>query len=146
MLNDSRIDIYDYLYGLIHGVVSDNVYRMGEPTENTTSDTEDGFIVINVGNINDDSEFSCEAHAQVRCFIVAYVPKKTKGRLNSDKYRFFEEGIKNAIKEEIANGTNENYYIMDDGIISMEDDETTQKGNQYHIFVKSFIVGIDNIQ
>ena len=35
MFNESRIDIYDYLYSLVHGVVTNNVYRMGEPTETT---------------------------------------------------------------------------------------------------------------
>ena len=73
MFNDSRIDIYDYLYNLVYDVVTKNVYRMGEPTETTESDSKDGFVVLKVGNMNDDSEFDCDAYGWVRCTITAYV-------------------------------------------------------------------------
>ena len=42
MFNDSRIDIYDYLYNLVYDVVTKNVYRTGAPTETTESDSKDG--------------------------------------------------------------------------------------------------------
>ena len=91
MFNDSRIDIYDYLYNLVYDVVTKNVYRMGEPTETTESDSKDGFVVLKVGNMNDDSEFYCDAYGWVRCTITAYVPKKSRGRLDKTLYKAFEK-------------------------------------------------------
>ena len=32
---------------------------------------------------------------------------------------------------------------MEDSVLSMDDSEHSQKGNQYHVFVKSFVVVID---
>ena len=44
MIDESRIGIYNYVYGLLYGTVSENVYSMNEPQELTDSDTQDGFI------------------------------------------------------------------------------------------------------
>ena len=49
MLNDSRISIYRYVENILTSV-TENVYLMNEPQELTQSDTEDGFIVIRVGD------------------------------------------------------------------------------------------------
>lgn len=142
MVDESRIGIYDYLYSLLYDVVTKNVYSMAEPTDNTKDDAENGFIVTRVGTIQDQSEFSGETYAQVRCYIIAYIPKKTRGRLNKELYKEFEDGILEVIHN-AENTTDETYYIMPDTTISMDDNETSQKGNQFHTFVKSFIVVID---
>ena len=86
MVNQSRIDIYDYLYNLIYGVISENVYDMNVPQELTESDTKDGFIVIHVGTMVDESEFDCQAYSRVRCYIEAFVPSISRGRVNRDIY------------------------------------------------------------
>lgn len=142
MFNESRIDIYDYIYGLVYGVVSNNVYRMGEPVETTESDTTNGFVVISVGNMNDDSEFICDAYGWVRCSIMAFVPKKSRGRLNKTLYKTFETSINQVVKNAMLQN-NASYYISGDDVLSMDSDEITQKGNQYHVYIKSFIVVID---
>ena len=49
-------------------------------------------------------------------------------------------------KDAIANGDNQEYYILGDSVLSMDVDETTQKGNQYHVYVKSFVVVLDGIE
>ena len=141
MINESRIDIYDYIEELMKQVC-DNVYPMGEPMETTEDDVDNGFIVIRVGKLNDDSEFSCEAYIWARCFVTAYVPKKTRGRLNKTLYKQFEDGINGVIKTAEEEQTN-NYFIVPDTILSTDDDETGQQGNQYHVFTKSFIVASD---
>ena len=148
MYNESRMDIYDYLYNLVYDVVTKNVYRLGEPTETTTSDTEDGFVVITVGNLTDDSEFYLDVQGQVRCTFTAFVPKKSRGRLDGTKYRAFESAINDVVKNTIENANDGDYSILADGILSMDDNETSQKGNQYHVYVKSFIVVVDenNVQ
>lgn len=145
MVNESRIAIYEYLKPLFSGV-TENIYSMREPTENTDSDTKDGFIVISVGNIVDDSEFDLESYGRVRCFVTAFVPQKSRGRLDAAKYKTFENGINAVIRAEAAHSSSDTYSIQSDGILSMDDDENTNKGNQYNVFIKSFLVTIDEQQ
>lgn len=145
MVEESRIAIYDYLKPLFSGV-TENIYSMRVPTDNTTDDTSNGFIVIEVGSIRDESEFDLQTFGWVRCYVTAYVPQKNRGRLDKDKYKAFEDGINAAIRSEIEHPSSDIYYIQSDGILSMDDDEDTNKGNQYNVFVKSFIVTIDGIK
>lgn len=143
MVEESRIDIYNYVYNLLYGVVTENVYSMNEPQELTQSDTEDGFIVIRVGSIRDESEFDLEAYGYVRVFVEAYLPPISRGRLDKTKYKAMEDAINEAIRDEIENGTNEHYSIESDGIISMDSNADSNKDNPFYMFVKSFIVNID---
>lgn len=142
MLNESRIDIYDYLYNLLFGVVSENVYDMRVPQELTDSDTKDGFIVIHVGDLVDESEFSGEAFGRVRCFIEAFIPQISRGRVDHDIYAIMENGINNVINEQSK--VNEGMYYIDKGsILTTDDDEVSNAGNAYFTFIKSFVVVID---
>jgi hypothetical protein len=142
MLKESRIDIYDYLYNLLYGVVSENVYDMRPPQELTQSDTEDGFIVIHVGDVVDESEFDGQAFGRVRCFIEAYIPQVSRGRVNHDIYAVMENAINNVINEqsEVDEGT---YYIDRGSVLTADDDEVTNANNAYFTFIKSFVVVID---
>lgn len=115
---------------------------MGEPTENSESDTTDGFLVIQVGVMNDDSEFDGDAYGWARCYVTAYIPKRSKGRLDTEKYKTFEDGI-NTIVKLASESRNADYYVLKGSELSVDDVETTQKGNQYHIYRKSFVVVID---
>lgn len=139
MVNESRIAIYNYLKPLFAGVTG-NIYSMRVPAENTEDDVTNGFLVIEVGNIRDASEFDLNAYAAVRCFVSAYVPQKNRGRLDEQRYAYFEDGVIAAIRAEIDSPSSETYSIESDGILSMDDEEETNKGNQYSVFVKSFIV------
>lgn len=142
MVNESRIDIYDYLYNLFFGVVSENVYDMRVPTELTESDTTDGFLVIHVGSIVDESEFDGQAYGRVRCFIEAFIPSVSRGRMNHDIYAMFENSINQIIKEQSEAGGGE-YYVEKDSLISADDIEGSDDNNSYFSFIKSFIVVID---
>ena len=145
MVEESRIAVYNYLKPLFSSVTQ-NIYSMRVPTENTTDDTKNGFIVIEVGSIVDESEFDLETYGWVRCNVVAYVPQKTRGRLDEAKYTAFEDGINSAIRSAISNpDPTSAYSVQSDGILSMDDDEDSNKGNQYNLFVKSFIVIIDKV-
>ena len=143
MFNESRIDIYDFLYGLFYNTVTRNVYKMGEPTENTESDTIDGFITLRVGVLNDDSEFYGDAYGWARCYVTAYIPKKSKGRLDSEKYKYFEDNI-NLVVKLASEDRNGDYFILKDSELSADDDEISQKGNQYNVYRKSFVVVTNN--
>lgn len=143
MVEESRIAIYDYLNSVFAGVTQ-NIYSMRVPTENTSDDTANGFIVTEVSGVVDESEFDLQTYGQVRCFVTAYVPQKTRGRLDKTKYAAFENGINAAIRTEINTPSSSVYSIQGDGILSMDDNEDTQKGNQYNVYVKSFIVTINS--
>lgn len=144
MVETSRLRIYDYLRSLFVGLVNNNVYCITAPTSNTQSDTKDGFIVLNVGDINDMSEFHHDAYGWVRCFVTAYIPKfGSGGYLDDELYGTYEDAITQKIEEEIGHPSNHDYYIEEDSVLSMDDSTESQKGNQYHTFVKSFKVIID---
>ena len=143
MITDrSRISIYNYLSDLFSSV-SKNIYAVEVPTDNTQDDTTNGFIVTKVGDLKDESEFDSDCYGLARCFVTAYVPKATRGRLNKKLYATFENGINDVIKANTGRVTEGGYYIMEDSVLSMDDSEHSQKGNQYHVFVKSFVVVID---
>ncbi len=145
MLNDSRIGIYDYLYNIFYDVVTKNVYSMQEPQELTKSDTTDGFLLLRVGDINDVSEFSKHAYGWARCYVEAFVPPISRGRLDYEKYKAYEDGINDAIarameQEDIT------YHIDEGSILSMDDNEMSNANNAYFTYIKSFIVVIDEIE
>lgn len=142
MLNESRIDIYDYLYNLFYNVVTKNVYSMREPQELTNSDTTDGFIVITIGNINDESEFTHETYGWARCYVEAFIPPISRGRLDYDKYKEFEDAINDVIHL-AAQESDGIYQIQEESILSMDRKENTNAGNAYFTFIKSFIVNIN---
>lgn len=143
MVNESRIDIYDYLYSLFYNVVTKNVYSMNEPQELSQSDTTDGFIVIRVGNINDESEFELQTYGWVRCYVEAYIPPTSRGRLDISRYRQFENAINDVIRQAMTNNDG-TYWIQGDSVISMDSNEMDNPNNAYYMFVKSFIVNIED--
>lgn len=142
-MNESRTGVYEYVRGLIYGTVTENVYSMNEPQELTESDTNDGFVVISVGDMFDESEFSLEAYGWVRVFIEAYVPPMSRGRVDIEKYKTFETSINEVLRNEIETGEDEHYSIQEDGVLSMEDIVNTNANNVYYRFIKSFIVNLD---
>lgn len=142
MVDESRIALYNYVYNLIYGVVTENVYSMNEPQELTKGDTKDGFIVIRIGNIVDNGEFPLQAYGNVRVFVEAYIPPMSRGRLDKAKYKAMEDAINAVINEEMENGTNAKYSIEPDGIISSDMGEDSNGNNIFYLFIKSFIVNI----
>lgn len=146
MYNQSRIDIYDYLYGIFHGTVTNNVYSMNEPQELTQSDTKDGFIVIRVGDVADRSEFTCNAYGEVRCYVETYVPPISRGRLDFAKYQEFEEAINAAIELAIDEDNTSDYSIQAGSVLSLDAVEKTNANNMFFMFIKSFVVVIDKQQ
>ena len=142
MVDESRIGIYNYLYDLFYDVVTKNVYAMQEPQELTSSDAKDGFLVIQVGNINDESEFTCETYGWARCYVYAFVPPISRGRLDYDKFESFENAINEVISTECETHTG-TYGIQSDTVLSTDIVEKSNANNTYFTFAKSFIVNID---
>lgn len=143
MLNESRNDLNDYLYGLFHGAACKNVYPKEVPTELTPSDVRDGFIVLRAGGISDMGEFRDQTSGSVRCYVEAYIPVISRGRYNRNLYKSYEDSINSVIDEEIANPSSDTYTILDEGILAYDDDEHRDADNRYMLFIKSFLVLID---
>lgn len=142
MLDKSRMKLYNYLYDLFHGTVTENVYVINQPQDLTESDTTDGFIVIRIGDVNDESEFSGEAYGWARCYVDAYIPPVSRGRVDADKYSEFEDGINMAV--ELASQEREGTYNVQEGsLLSLDVEETSNADNIYFVFVKSFVVNIN---
>ena len=145
MVNESRADLYDYIKGIVQGV-TDNIHKMGVPEQLTKDEVENGFIVIRAGGVSDQSEFRCEAYALVRAYIIAYVPTKSRGRLDAEKYEAFEKGINDAVNAEMnlfKQGVT--YSILSDGMLSEDDKDDSNQDNIFYMYIKSFIVQINNI-
>lgn len=144
MVNESRNDLIEYLYGLLYDKVTKNVYPMGVPTELSASDKTNGFIVIRVGQINDESEFAKQTFGWVRCYFDAYVPVLSRGRYNKTKYKAMEDAINQVIDETVANSGSDVYSVEEDSVLNFDDDEHSNADNRFFLFIKSFIVTIDS--
>lgn len=144
MVDESRNNLNDFLYGLFYGKVSNNVYPKDVPTELTKSDTEDGFIVLRAGGITDFSEFADETFGNVRCYVEVYVPVISRGRYNREAYKAFEDDVNKVIKDEIAHPSCYKYTVLSNDILSFDDDERSNGDNRYMLFIKSFLVHIED--
>lgn len=142
MYSDSRKAIYDYLYNMLYHVVTDNVYDMKKPTELTASDVKDGFVVTNIGDFVDESEFKRQTYGWCRVYITAFIPLMSRGRLNSELYEAYETSINRVIDEGVQ-AINPHYSIIEDSLISMDDVDDENPNNQFATFTKSFVVTID---
>ncbi len=143
MINESRIDIYDFLYNAFNDGVTNNVYLMDEPQELTKTDVSNGFIVITLGEFLDGSEFRGQAYARIRCYITAYVPTTTRGRLNVSKYKSMETAINSVIDVMMSNDNDAHYSVQDGSFLSMDDFDVTNANNPFHTFIRSFVLTID---
>lgn len=141
MFDASRNAIYDYLCDIFEQV-SKNVYEKFAPQELTNSDAKDGFLVVSVGDLYNESEFSQEAYGWVRCYVEAYVPLKSRGRADHKKDAAFEDKINAVIKTQAENESG-SYTIREDHILSSDYEEVTNGDNPFSVFVKSFIVEIN---
>ena len=141
MFSDSRIGIYRYVESLLTENVTENVYLMNKPQELVQSDTEEGFIVVKVGDLHDDSEFDGETYGWTRVFVETYVPPITRGRLNVSKYKEYEDAINEVIKNasQVSGGE---YWIQSESVLSMDGNVENNANNSYYMFIKSFVVMI----
>lgn len=142
MYSITRTELYGFVYDLVYDEeVCKNVYLANEPQELTESDVNDGFVVIRIGSVSDDSEFTEEAYGRVRVYIEAYVPPKSRGRLDTDKMLAYEDAISLAVRR--ASQSSDGFAVLEDSMLSSDIYEETNANNQYFVFIKSFVVLID---
>lgn len=147
MFNDSRIGIYDYLYDLIvNNEVTKNVYMVDEPQDLTTGDKKDGFVVIKVGGVNDQSQFDLETYGWSRVYIYAYIPSTSRGRLDYNKYKAMENKLNALIRQVSEQGSVGGYTIVQNSTLSMDGVKMSTANNLFYSFVKSFRVFITQQQ
>lgn len=139
MIDCSRIGIYEYVKNILTSV-TENVYPMNKVQELTESDTEDGFIIVRVGDLYDASEFKGSTYAAARVFVECYVPPITRGRLDIEKYTKFENDVNAAISRAAERDNEGTYWIDEDDFISSDFGEYSNSNNVYYVFAKSFIV------
>lgn len=142
MVNESRMGIYEYIENILTSI-TENVYLMEEPQELTEDDTTNGFIVVTVGDLLDASEFKYSAFGYARVYIRCYVPPISRGRLDVEKYKQFEDDINAAIDLATESDNNGTYWIDEDSIISSDGKDEGNANNTYYMFIKSFIVVVD---
>lgn len=141
MFNDSRIDIYDYLYDIVvDNDVTNNVYMVSEPQDLTTSDKKDGFVVIRAGGINDQSQFDRGTYGWTRVYVIAFVPSTSRGRLDYEKYKAMEDKLNLAIETAENSGVVNGYAILKNTTLSMDGATMSTANNLFYTFVKSFRV------
>lgn len=139
-MNDTlRIDMYEYVEKLLTDVFDVNVYLMSEPQELTEEDTERGFLVVNIGNLNDAGEFNGNTYEWARVFIVAYIPPISRGRVNLERYKTFERLINKLVRES-SEDNEKDFWPQYDSLLSTDGEEINNANNVYHTFIKSFIV------
>lgn len=146
MWNNSRINIYEYIESLLVDNVTENVYLMEEPQELTESDTQDGFVVVRVGDFHDASEFDANAYGWARVFVETYVPPISRGRLDVDKYKSYETNINHLFESAPKTHRNALYWIKSDSVLSMDMMHKNNANNAYFMFVKSFVVMVGGKQ
>lgn len=142
MYSITRTELYGFVYDLVYDEeVCKNVYLANEPQELSESDVNDGFVVIRIGSVSDDSEFTEEAYGRVRVYIEAYVPPKSRGRLDTDKMLAYEDAISLAVRR--ASQSSDGFAVLEDSMLSSDIYEETNANNQFFVFIKSFVVLID---
>ena len=120
-MNISRIDIYDYIKGLFAGqanTIFKNVYYGEIPQTITDSDKNNGFIVIRLGALNDNSDFYLSTYCTIRGYIECYIPLY-QGKMNTTKYKLVQNALDLIIKGE-GEKVNAQYNINTDSVLTTE--------------------------
>lgn len=140
MVSKNRADIYEYLYGVFSNAMTNNVYFVNAPQDLTDKDANDGFVVLRVGEIRDESEFSRSAFARARCYAYAYTRANKRGKLDFPTYKSLETSVEQTIQNAANKGGA--ISILNDTVISMDTAEFSNADNPFFVFAKSFVVSI----
>lgn len=136
----SRKDIYSHIATLLVGV-SNNIYRISVPPTLSADAAKNGFIVLQMGEVIDNSEFTYgDTYSRARFYVQCYVPSTSSGLMNTSKYDKIQQSVDSIIDAEIAK-TNQPYSIQQDGVLSM-DDFFTNNDKSFYVYTKSFLVTI----
>ena len=142
-MNESRKDIYSYVATLFTSVTT-NIFRGEIPKSLSGTCATNGFMVLRLGELRDDSEFDMEAFGRVRMNVEFYVPSVSTsnagGVMNTTKFDEAQDDIDAIVNAECAK-RNQTYTISRDGILSF-DDFYSNSANTFHVYITSFIITI----
>ena len=140
----SRKNIYTYLANLFKTVTT-NLYRISIPVTLGDDAVSNGFIVISLGNLTDNSEFDFKTYSHIRATIQYFVPSinttTANGVMNTSAFDNVQTQIDAIITSE-SEKTNQKYTISRDGVLSM-DDFYTNNTNSFYVYITSFLITID---
>ena len=138
MSDISRISVYEFACGMFSSL-GVNVYSMEVPQSlDTATDIASGFIVIRINNIYDNSEFVDNTYATARVLVEAYIPAKTRGRVDVTKYKALQDKI-NAVVKGHCEKVNQDYVVSADSILNY-DDTLINNTTEFFMYVISFTV------
>lgn len=143
MIDARRAPIYKYITALFEGKVTDYVYLMSVPTNLTDEVAAGGFMVINVGDIQDRSEMMLSNYAQTRVIVQMYVSPKNRGRIDYEQYEEYEKMISDILIEE-SKKRGDKYIIDMDSLLSTDAVYNNDGNNVFFQYIISFIVKIVN--
>ena len=137
MSDTSRISVYSFVHTMF-GSLGISVYAMEIPQSLETVDITNGFAVMRINNIYDNSEFIGHTYSTARVFLETYVPAKTKGRLDTTKYEALQNKI-NSMVNEYCDKTNQDYMVSRDSILNY-DDTMINGSTEFFMYLISFTV------
>lgn len=141
MIDARRAPIYKYVASLFEGKVTKYVYPMSVPTNLTDEPAAGGFMVINIGDIQDRSEMTLSNYAQTRVMVQMYVSSKNRGRIDYTLYEKYEKLISDILIEE--NNKRGDKYIIDlDSLLSTDAVYNNDGNNVFFQYIASFVVKI----
>lgn len=144
-MNVSRKDIYSYVASLFTSV-SKNIFRIDIPITLNADAASNGFIVLKLDTLSDNSEFDLSTFATVRMYVECYVHTTQvdgiSGLMNTAKYDAAQKAIDTIIEAECKK-QNQTFSISNDGILSM-DDFYSNNTDAFSVYIKSFKITITN--
>ena len=136
----SRKDLYSYVASMFVGVVKGIYKHM--PTALSPDDIANGFIVLRMADIKDDSEIFLNAYAKTRIYVECYVPdvntSTTNGVMSTTKYDAMQQAVDDRINAECSK-VNQTYTISRESILS-SDDTYVNKAVSFMVYITSFQV------
>lgn len=141
-MNTSRIDIYEYIKGLFVGetnTIFQNIYYGNKPQVLTDNDSKNGYIVVSLGGMTDNSEIALTTYVTLRCYIECYIPLYN-GSVNTTKYKKVQEALDAIIQRECSK-VNAQYNINTDSLLST-DGYFNNNNNSSFAYIASFQITI----
>lgn len=135
----SRQDIYSYITTIFSSVTK-NIYPIEIPSTLSSDAVKNGFIVLKLNEIKDQSEFLSDTYSDPRMYVESYIPSKADGSINKTKYEEIQSTIDSIVLEECKK-TNQVYTISKESILS-GDDFYTNKTNSFFMYIASFTITI----
>lgn len=141
-MNTDRVGIYTQIVALFANTDIKYFYPIEKPISLTANAKKQGFMVIRAGNIDDNSEFSENAYAEMRIQLEMYIPTKSNGIVDGSLFSKYQSLIDTTIKEAV-NNEDSGLNIIPDDMLNADDFDNSNADNPFSIYIKSFLILIN---